>query len=82
MANVLGPGESLRPGQSLFSTNMAYELRLQGDGNMVLYRVADWKPLWWSKTEGRLISALTMQLDGNLVIYRQGPSAWSTGTPQ
>ena len=72
MANALGPGESLRPGQSLFSTNMAYELRLQADGNMVLYRVADWKPLWWSKTEGRLISALTMQLDGNLVMYRPG----------
>jgi hypothetical protein len=63
MANVLGPGESLRPGMSLFSTNRLYELRMQGDGNLVLYRTSDWKPLWWSRTEGRIVAALTMQLD-------------------
>jgi hypothetical protein len=59
---------------------MAYELRLQGDGNLVLYRIADWKPLWWSKTEGRLISAVTMQLDGNLVMYGAGEAVWSSNT--
>jgi len=78
MANVLGPGESLRPGLSLFSNNMAYELRMQGDGNLVLYRMRDWKALWWSKTEGNVVSALTMQLDGNLVLYGVRGPIWSS----
>src|SRR5690242_21854263 len=80
MANVLGPGESLRPGMSLFSTNRAYELRLQADGNLVLYRTSDWKALWSSRTQGRSISALYMQLDGNLVLYGAGEAVWSSQT--
>ena len=80
MANVLGPGESLRPGESLFSTNRAYELRLQADGNLVLYRIRDWKALWSSKTQGRFVSALFMQLDGNLVLYGAAEPIWSSNT--
>jgi len=78
MSNVLGPGESLRPGESLFSTNRVYELRLQADGNLVLYRTTDWRALWSSRTQGRSVSALFMQLDGNLVLYDGGEAVWAT----
>jgi hypothetical protein len=80
MANVLGPGESLRPGESLFSTNRSYELRLQADGNLVLYRTRDWRALWSSKTQGHAVSALFMQVDGNLVLYSGAEAVWSSKT--
>ena len=77
MSNVLGPNEGLRPGESLFSTNRAYELRLQADGNLVLYRTSDWRALWSSRTQGRAVAALFMQLDGNLVLYGADEPVWS-----
>src|SRR5688500_13394482 len=50
-SSVLGAGQTLGSGQSLWSPNGAYELAMQGDGNLVLYgpgRTVHWS----SRTNG------------------------------
>lgn len=54
--------------QKLFSSNRAYYLEFQRDGNMVFYRTGSPRPLWSSNTDGRGARA-GFQDDGNLVIY-------------
>ncbi|MDS3861118.1 hypothetical protein RIF25_09900 [Thermosynechococcaceae cyanobacterium BACA0444] len=79
----LNPGEVLRPGEYLASTNGVYFLRLQSDGNLVVYerRGGQEFPLWSSKTNNRAVERLVMQNDGNLVLYSPGQSPlWSSGT--
>jgi hypothetical protein len=88
MSNVLGPNETLRQNGSLVSANQAYELRMQGDGNLVLYRKEDGKALWnaWESNrwlvpgERPQVAELKMDKDGNLVIYSQGRAMWDTDT--
>ena len=62
--NGLASGQSLSPGQSVFSPGGGTELRLQTDGNLVLYHGKT--PLWntGAKPGG---TSVTMQPDGNLV---------------
>ena len=51
-----------------------------GDGNLVLYRVSDGRPLWYTATPGPAGEA-AMQGDGNFVVYSSGGQPqWSTGT--
>lgn len=79
----LNPGEILRPGQYLASPNGVYFLRLQNDGNLVVYERQGSQefPLWASNTSNRAVDQLVMQNDGNLVLYSPGQSAlWSSGT--
>lgn len=45
-------GTTLWVGQSIYSNNLQYRLTMQGDGNLVFYRVADARPLWNSQTHG------------------------------
>lgn len=45
-------GTTLWAGQSIYSNNLQYRLTMQGDGNLVFYRVADSRPLWNSQTAG------------------------------
>ena len=74
-------GETLHVGEEMRSPNMRYGLRIQGDDNVVLYRVADGKPLWASNTVGSGGKAVTMQADGNCVLYTPaGDPKWSTNT--
>lgn len=76
----LGPGESLRPGDSRTSANGEYTLAYQGDGNLVLYRNSDGRPLWFTSTPGPAGEA-AMQGDGNFVVYSAaGQPQWSSGT--
>jgi hypothetical protein len=63
------PGEILNPGQSVTSANGQYTFVYQGDGNLVLYRNGDGKPLWASNTAGTQPGVCIMQGDGNLVVY-------------
>ena len=81
---VLYPGDSLHAGQSITSLNGEFILRMQGDGNLVLYRStnASHYPLWGSGTDGHPGAWATMQSDGNLVIYPGGGGSalWSSGT--
>jgi hypothetical protein len=70
--------------EPLVSENGRYLLVYQGDGNLVLYRIAEnpWRPLWASNTAGTSIGMAVMQGDGNFVIYdARGEPVWSSGTP-
>jgi hypothetical protein len=88
MSNVLGPNETLRQNTVLASPNQAYELRMQGDGNLVLFRKADGIALWnaWDSSlwhypgDHPRAAELKMQDDGNLVIYSEGRAMWDTDT--
>ncbi len=54
---------------------------MQGDGNLVLYRLFDNKAIWASNTAGNPGSRVAMQTDGNLVVYSAANKAlWSSRT--
>ena len=79
----LYPGELLRPGEYLLSTNKTYVLRVQRDGNVVIYEIQGTyeMPLWATGTNGQAVDRLVMQPDGNLVLYSRGQRPlWSSGT--
>lgn len=79
---ALSPGQSLWPDQCAFSSNTAYAICYQGDGNFVYYKTATWSPIWSTDTfqaPGRVV----MQGDGNLVMYGAGGQyIWDSGTGQ
>lgn len=65
--NTLGTNEWLLPGQSLWSEDGVYELRMQDDGKIVTYE--DGNATWQNTTEQRDdVRGIRMQADGNLVI--------------
>ncbi|MFC1836694.1 hypothetical protein ACFL2Q_18545 [Thermodesulfobacteriota bacterium] len=71
----------MKPGQHLKSANGKFLLAFQKDGNLVLYRVSDDKPLWHTCTDGEKVEDLVMQDDGNLVIYAPGGKPiWASET--
>ncbi len=72
----------LTVGQSLYSPNGLTELKLQADGNLVLYvHNADGSKtgIWASNTVGKASASLTFQPDGNLVIKNSsGTGLWAS----
>ena len=88
MSNVLGPSDVLKQNESLWSSNRAYELRLQADGNLVVYQADTKQSVWNAWTSGRWMypgqqlpaTHLTMEPDGNLVLYGAQGSLWDTDT--
>ncbi|ATP29486.1 D-mannose binding lectin [Chromobacterium violaceum] len=81
MANTLLPNQVLGINEYLLSTNGAYQLILQSDGNLVLYRMANHHPLWASNTNGKDAMRAIMQTDGNFVLYDfHGKPLWASGT--
>ena len=78
---VLASGESLGENQTRVSLDGAYRLQYQGDGNLVVVRLADDSCAWSSQTNNTSVGATIMQGDGNLVIYNgDWAGIWSTGT--
>ena len=78
---VLASGESLGENQTRVSLDGAYRLQYQGDGNLVVVRLADDSCAWSSQTNNTSVGATVMQGDGNLVIYNgDWTGIWSTGT--
>jgi hypothetical protein len=86
----LNSGERLNGEQSLFSPDGFCELKMQGDGNLVLYQIRT-DPndtqlprvpfaMWSSKTNNRPGATVVMQEDGNLVIYLSNSPLWATKT--
>ena len=67
--STMMPGESMSPGESISSPSGRYQLRLQHEGNLVLYDTAGPSALWDSRTVGESDRTLVMQPDGNLVLY-------------
>src|SRR4051812_17766788 len=83
MANsdsILQPNESMVRGESISSKNGNYDLVMQDDGNLVLYRDSDDLALWASGTNGAAVSQVIMQNDGNLVIYGYNAPLWASNT--
>jgi hypothetical protein len=75
---TLGPGQVLKPGQSVNSCNGRVQLAMQADGNLVL--LLNSVILWNTATAGQQVDGLAMQSDGNLVLSGQGSALWSSGT--
>jgi hypothetical protein len=83
VADHLQPGEVLFAAQSQSRTSAdgRFILVMQSDGNLVLYRTANWHPLWATGTNGQDVNFVAMQGDGNLVIYTFGGRAiWASNT--
>jgi hypothetical protein len=80
MADRLDPNQRLNHNESITSSNGRYRLVMQADGNFVLYRTSDGRPLWAANTMGSGKFAI-MQADGNLVVYNLANQAlWASGT--
>ncbi len=78
---MLASGESLGENQTQVSLDGAYRLQYQGDGNLVVVRLADDTCAWSSQTNNTSVGAAMMQGDGNLAIYNgDWAGIWSTGT--
>jgi hypothetical protein len=80
LRHKLIPGETLVIGQELYSQNLKFVLKMQSDGNLVLYRVQDAQALWATGTEGKGATRATMQKDGNLVLYNASVPVWASNT--
>jgi surface antigen len=66
--------------QSIHSPNGEYQLRMQPDGNLVLYSPGP-APLWYTSTTGGSDRRLDLQSDGNLVLHNgAGQALWNAGT--
>ena len=84
--NITSESELIMPNRSYYmdsywhSSNFKYYLKMQSDGNLVIYNKKG-KALWSSGTHGNPEAILSMQSDGNLVIYNKNNNAiWSSGT--
>jgi hypothetical protein len=80
-ADQLLPGQQLAAYRQLVSSSRLFNLIMQDDGNLVLYRTMFALPLWASNTNGTPVDHAVMQADGNLVACSaQGVSYWATNT--
>jgi surface antigen len=74
----LGADGQLTAGQSLVSTDGAYQVIMQGDGNLVEY--FEGRALWNTGTQGHPGASTVLQGDGNLVVYGPTGALWNSGT--
>jgi hypothetical protein len=80
MSDTLPAGSSLPVDGRLQSADGRFVLVMQGDANLVMYRV-NGAARWASNTAGRAFGRCDMQGDGNLVIYDPaGHPLWASGT--
>jgi hypothetical protein len=78
VADTLTGGQKLVKGDSLTSSNGAYTLTLQDDGNLVL--ASRGHAIWASGTNGQDVVRAEVQSDGNFVIYTADKPVWHTDT--
>ena len=78
MGDTLTEGQKLVKGESLTSSNGAYTLTLQDDGNLVL--AARGHAIWASGTDGEDVVRAEVQSDGNFVVYTADKPVWHTDT--
>ena len=78
MGDTLAEGQKLVKGESLTSSNGAYTLTLQDDGNLVL--ASRGHAIWSSKTNGEDVVRAEVQSDGNFVLYTADKPVWHTDT--
>ena len=81
MTDHLSPGQELFHNQSITSADGRFQLIMQTDGNLVLYRTHDHHALWSSRTDQSDAQRAIMQTDGNLVIYHvNNRPMWASNT--
>lgn len=78
MADTLSEGQQLGRGDSLTSSNGAFTVTLQDDGNLVL--AARGEPRWATATNGQDVVRAEVQGDGNFVLYTPDKPVWHTDT--
>jgi hypothetical protein len=78
VADTLTEGQKLVKGESLTSSNGAYTLTLQDDGNLVL--ASRGHAIWATGTEGQDVVRAEVQGDGNFVLYTSDKPVWHTDT--
>ena len=78
MGDTLTKRQKLVKGESLTSSNGAYTLTLQDDGNLVL--AARGHAVWASGTNGEDVVRAEVQSDGNFVLYTADKPVWHTDT--
>lgn len=78
MADTLTEGQKLEKGESLTSSNGAYTLTLQDDGNLVL--AARGQAVWATGTNGQDVVRAEVQTDGNFVVYTAEKPVWHSDT--
>ncbi|CAM4460227.1 LysM domain/BON superfamily protein [Mycobacterium basiliense] len=78
MSDTLTEGQQLLRGESLVSSNGAYTLTLQEDGNLVL--ASRGTPVWATGTDGQDVVRAEVQRDGNFVVYAAEKPVWHTDT--
>ena len=78
----LTEGQQLNVGETLISSNFAYVLALQADGDLALYDVNKGVvPLWSAGLSGQASAKVVMQSDGNFVVYNTSSQpTWASGT--
>ncbi|MEY2828340.1 MAG: hypothetical protein RIQ33_198 [Bacteroidota bacterium] len=78
--NTLSAGQNLRTNNGMRSENGLFNVLLQSDGNLCVYKNGD-AFIWCSMTNAKGGNNLEMQTDGNLVLYGANHSPiWSTDT--
>jgi nucleoid-associated protein YgaU len=78
MGDTLTGGQKLVKGESLTSSNGAYTLTLQEDGNLVL--ASRGHAIWATGTDGQDVVRAEVQSDGNFVVYTADKPVWHTDT--
>jgi hypothetical protein len=78
MTDTLTEGQKLVRGESLTSSNGAYSLTLQEDGNLVL--TSRGEAIWSTSTNGQDVVRAEVQPDGNFVLYTADKPVWHSDT--
>ena len=77
---LMGSGQSLGVNNALYSCDGRFQLILQPDGNLVLYKIGV-RALWATGTNGQASHYAYMQPDGNFVLYNTALQAtWHSFT--
>jgi pseudomonalisin len=90
VGDKLAAGEALEAGQELrspgavtggYRSSYGYTLKMQTDGDLVLYSNYFRQPVWATNTNGTGAIRAVMQEDGNLVLYTgAGVPVWASNT--
>jgi nucleoid-associated protein YgaU len=78
VADTLTEGQKIVKGESLTSSNGAYTLTLQDDGNLVL--ASRGHAIWATGTDGEDVVRAEVQGDGNFVLYTADKPVWHSDT--
>lgn len=79
VCGIMHGDEGLRAGEEYSSCDRRFILKMQNDGNLVLYMGKN--PLWATNTAGAGTAQAIMQRDGNFVLYdTKGRPVWATNT--